>query len=356
MIVPPRPELVPASEKAHRVAIIIPVYNISRYLKECLDSALSQTYKAITIFAVNDGSTDNSGEILNEYVGNHARLHVINKQNGGVSSARNAGLDAIEKSGEHYEFVYFLDGDDTLPSNFVQVLVNALENENADIAICPVSEFDKLGMKMKPHPIGKPSVLDRDAFVECYYGLNGWEETSVAYRFLVNKFFRLSTFKDFRFDETFKTAEDQEYVILSVMPTLSKAVIVLDTYSQYRLRNSSLSREVRVNQVNEIYFKAILLKDKYSKLARREIEKRYVGGVYRELKDSFATGNYQRQLMMLQELKRMSSKKWEFPQTFRQRIRILLAYLPMPLLKVYCLSRAKAINTTTANRCERYFD
>lgn len=143
-------------EGKHRVAIVVPVYNVSKYLAECLDSALNQTYKEITIFAVNDGSTDDSGEILDEFAKKHSKLLVVHKSNGGVSSARNAGLDAIKNSENHFEFVYFLDSDDTIPNDFVQKLVDALEKENADVAICPVYEFDKQGGKVKSHPVEKP--------------------------------------------------------------------------------------------------------------------------------------------------------------------------------------------------------
>lgn len=345
-------------EGKHRVAIVVPVYNVSKYLAECLDSALNQTYKEITIFAVNDGSTDDSGEILDEFAKKHSKLLVVHKSNGGVSSARNAGLDAIKNSENHFEFVYFLDSDDTIPNDFVQKLVDALEKENADVAICPVYEFDKQGGKVKSHPVEKPTVLDRDEFVECYYGLNGWEGTSVAYRFLVNKFFRFSTFEFSRFDETFKTAKDQEYIISSIMPALNKAVIVLDVYCKYRLRNSSLSRNRKVGgkQTHDIYFKAIHLKNKYSRLARQEIEKRYIGSVYKELRHSFVTGDCQRQHATLEELKRMRLIKWEFPQTLRTKVRILLAYLPKSILKAYCLRRFKTLNSTRSDWNPNFFD
>ena len=91
-----------------KVAIIVPVYNVALYLRECLDSILTQTYTNFTVFAVDDGSTDESGAILDEYAVKDPRFIVIRQKNGGLSAARNAALDRIERDGT-FEYVAFVD-------------------------------------------------------------------------------------------------------------------------------------------------------------------------------------------------------------------------------------------------------
>ena len=89
------------------ISVIIPVYNVEAYLPRCLDSVIQNTYRNLEIICVDDGSTDGSPEILRDYAQRDARITVITKENGGVSSARNAGLDRATG-----EFVAFIDSDD----------------------------------------------------------------------------------------------------------------------------------------------------------------------------------------------------------------------------------------------------
>ena len=114
-----------------KVSVIIPVYNVEKYLRECLDSVINQTLKDIEIICVNDGSTDNSLQILEEYADKDSRIKIINKDNGGVSSARNAGLDIAQG-----EFIGFLDSDDYLDLNFYECLYNRANETNSDIVVC----------------------------------------------------------------------------------------------------------------------------------------------------------------------------------------------------------------------------
>lgn len=117
-----------------KVSIIIPAYNIELYIKECLESIINQTYKNLQIIVINDGSTDKTLDICSNI--RDSRIEIINKKNGGVSSARNAGLKKV--SGEYFLFV---DGDDVLDTNAVEILVKMIETSKADIAICGHEKF-----------------------------------------------------------------------------------------------------------------------------------------------------------------------------------------------------------------------
>lgn len=103
------------------VSIVIPVYNVEKYLSECLDSVIAQTYKNTEIILVNDGSTDSSLNICNEYLNKYNNIFVYNKKNGGLSSARNYGIDKCNG-----EFVTFVDSDDSIDINTIKWMIDDL--------------------------------------------------------------------------------------------------------------------------------------------------------------------------------------------------------------------------------------
>lgn len=108
-----------------RFSIIIPVYNVERYLKECLDSVLNQTFPDWEAVCINDGSTDGSADILNEYASKDERFIIITQSNEGLSSARNAGMKAAKG-----EYVLFLDGDDWLEPDALAIISENLDGED----------------------------------------------------------------------------------------------------------------------------------------------------------------------------------------------------------------------------------
>ncbi|MCD7740147.1 MAG: glycosyltransferase [Candidatus Gastranaerophilales bacterium] len=125
------------------ISVIVPVYNVEKYLKECLDSILSQTFADIEIICVNDGSTDNSRKILEEYKNKDSRIIIIDKKNGGLSSARNAGMKIA--SGEFFSFI---DSDDWVDITMLEKLYKNITDLNSDISICAVHQFDETNQKI----------------------------------------------------------------------------------------------------------------------------------------------------------------------------------------------------------------
>lgn len=122
------------------VSVIVPVYNTEQYLRECLDSLIRQTYSHLQIILVDDGSTDSSGTICEEYAKNDPRISVVHKENGGQSSARNVGIDLANG-----KYIYFLDSDDYLKENAIEELVNTAEQESADIVFFESETFVDFG-------------------------------------------------------------------------------------------------------------------------------------------------------------------------------------------------------------------
>lgn len=118
------------------ISVIIPVYNVEEYLRECVDSVINQIYKNTEIILVDDGSTDSSGEICDEYVERDERVSVIHQKNGGLSAARNTGL---ANAGGKY--IYFLDSDDYIAPNALDALYGIAEKDNSEVVFFDAVSF-----------------------------------------------------------------------------------------------------------------------------------------------------------------------------------------------------------------------
>ena len=118
------------------ISIIVPVYKVEKYLCECVDSILAQTYENFELILVDDGSPDNSGKICDEYAEKDKRIKVIHKENAGVSSARNTGLDNAKG-----EYITFIDSDDTVDKRYLELMYKKLEETKADLCFCHFDRF-----------------------------------------------------------------------------------------------------------------------------------------------------------------------------------------------------------------------
>ena len=127
-----------------KLSVIIPVYNVSEYLRQCLESVINQTFTDMEIILVNDGSTDNSAEICAEYKQKDPRIIFIQQENAGLAAARQAGLE-IAKG----EYITFVDSDDWLELNMYERMLCAAEKENVDIVFC--NTYRNESKKEKPY-------------------------------------------------------------------------------------------------------------------------------------------------------------------------------------------------------------
>lgn len=166
------------------LSIIVPVYNVKPYLKDCVESIINQTYKNLQILLVDDGSTDGSQDICDEYARKDSRIVVIHKENGGLSTARNEGMDRAEG-----EYIAFVDSDDWLEPNMYDAMITQLEKYDADLVAC--SFFECKGDEKKAVGDSKNvTVLDKE---EIFINKN-------QLRFLAwNKVFRKSLVEGLRF-------------------------------------------------------------------------------------------------------------------------------------------------------------
>ena len=117
-----------------KISIIVPCYNVEKYLPECLDSLLNQTFKYFEIICVNDGSNDSTLSILEKYSKKDSRIKIISQKNKGLSGARNTGIDAAKG-----DYIAFLDSDDWVDNNFYLKLYEAITKHNCDIAAATIA-------------------------------------------------------------------------------------------------------------------------------------------------------------------------------------------------------------------------
>ena len=124
------------------ISVIIPVYNVEKYLRRCIDSVINQTYKNLEIIIVDDGSTDNSSNICDEYTNKDSRVKVVHKENGGLSSARNVGIELAKG-----DLIAFVDSDDYIELEMYEKLKENMDKYDSDIAICQYYNSFKYSIK-----------------------------------------------------------------------------------------------------------------------------------------------------------------------------------------------------------------
>ncbi len=225
------------------VSIIIPAYNVAPYLERCMESVLGQTYRDLQIILVNDGATDNSGVICDEYKAKDCRVEVIHKENGGLSSARNAGL-AYAKG----EYIYFLDSDDYIERNLVEVCVQTIHRTNCDVVVMNhIIETIDGGKKNTNFMLGEYSMTSdstRYRFIvkkllDYKVGWNAW-----------NRFYKAQFIKENNItyiDNNKIFAEDQAYAIQTAL-CMNKMVVIRDALYHYMIRETSIMGVIKKNK------------------------------------------------------------------------------------------------------------
>ena len=207
-----------------KISVIIPVYNVEEYLQECINSIINQTYKNLEIIIVNDGSTDNSLNICNEYQKIDERIKVFTQKNGGLSAARNTGI--INATGD---YILFVDSDDWLELSAVEIMTNLLKEKMADIVITGFNNYSK---KKKTPKFYEESEKYK-VFASVLYN-RGINHSACA------KLYKKKLWDVFKFPEG-KYYEDY-YVIYDVIDRAESVwVYPIGTYN-YRYRETSITK------------------------------------------------------------------------------------------------------------------
>lgn len=219
-----------------KITVIVPVYNVEHYLSKCLDSILKQTYQNLEIIVVNDGSTDNSGGICQEYAQKDSRIIYIEKENGGLSDARNAGLDRMTGS-----YVTFVDSDDWIEQDYVEVLYNKLTEYQADVSVGNYYSYNEDEGMYYFHINGDSyyeKVFDNVSIFENLY--ESQEMKSFALISAWGKLYKASLFDYIRFDKG-KLGEDG-YMNQKLYLLVQKVIYINQGLYAYRQRSGSITK------------------------------------------------------------------------------------------------------------------
>ncbi|WP_314434304.1 glycosyltransferase [uncultured Streptococcus sp.] len=219
-----------------KITVIVPVYNVEHYLNKCLDSLINQTYKNLEIIVINDGSTDNSGIICQEYAQKDSRIIYIEKENGGLSDARNAGLDRMTSS-----YVTFVDSDDWIEQDYVEVLYNKLTEYQADVSVGNYYSYNEDEGMYYFHINGGSyceKVFDNVSIFENLY--ESQEMKSFALISAWGKLYKASLFDYIRFDKG-KLGEDG-YMNQKLYLLVQKVIYINQGLYAYRQRSGSITK------------------------------------------------------------------------------------------------------------------
>lgn len=209
------------------ISVIVPVYKVEPYLPKCLDSICNQTFRDMEIILVDDGSPDNCGKICDEYMEKDPRIRVIHKENGGLSSARNAGISIAQA-----ELIGFVDSDDWIEPDMFEFLYTNLIQEDADISVCGIYEHKGNNISLMCDDSLHESATGQDA-VENYLKLTFTGNASV------NKLYRRSLFSDILFPQG-RTWEDS-FIMVRLIDAARKVVYHTQPKYHYLRRDDSLS-------------------------------------------------------------------------------------------------------------------
>ena len=213
------------------LSIIVPVYDVENYLQKCIDSILAQTFTDFELILVDDGSPDNCPALCDASAAKDARIRVLHQKNGGLSAARNAGLDVARG-----EWIGFVDSDDYIAPEMYETLYKAVQSTGADLALCDYVKVDETGALCTHTHVAVPqkSLTGRELLQKAY-----WTTVQIA----CNKLYHRTIFAQLRYPVG-KLNEDF-FVIPEICLNTQKAVVVPDVLYYYVQRGDSIMGKSR---------------------------------------------------------------------------------------------------------------
>lgn len=245
------------------ISVIIPVYKVEAYLAACVESVLAQTWQNFEIILVDDGSPDNCPKMCDEFAARDSRIRVIHKENGGLSSARNAGIDAAKG-----EYLAFLDSDDLWTPLFLERLYRAICETDADLAVCLFRRFRCDPPTELPETAQTITLTQKEAF-ECLFGVHNENMVVTSSKFYGkelfspvnvnivvawNKLYHADSFREIRYPVG-KLHED-EAVIHEILGHTQRVAWVEEAHYLYReAPNSITTAKFNLKRLDETYAK-----------------------------------------------------------------------------------------------------
>lgn len=240
------------------VSVIVPVYNVEKYLEECINSIIKQTYRNIEIILVDDGSIDKSGEICDRYLKLDERIKVIHKENKGLSDTRNVGIDYAKG-----KYICFIDSDDCIDNRYVEILYNSCVKNNCKISQCDYVEFmDGQDMPEMQEVEIKEKSFTSEEMLEGIYN-----ENHIRNIIAVNKLYERELFNNVKY--TVGKIHEDESTTYKLFLNCNMIAYVDKQLYFYRKRNDSITGQAfslkKLDYVEALEERITILKNKNMK-------------------------------------------------------------------------------------------
>ena len=275
------------------LSIIVPVYDVERYLPKCMDSILAQTFTDFELILVDDGSPDNCPALCDAAAAKDARIRVIHQKNGGLSAARNAGLDAARGA-----WIGFVDSDDYIAPEMYEAMYHAVQSTGADLALCDYAEVDETGAPCQSMHIR----LEKKDFTGRDLLKNATDSTIQP---AWNKLYRRAVFAQLRYPEG-KLNEDL-FLIPEICLNTQKAVVVPKALYYYVQRGGSIMsgnktlRYFDAAEAAQRYWDCLVENAAYDALANAaKFTMGSVSRVYRQLPPALRKAPRSREMLRMQ--------------------------------------------------------
>lgn len=247
-----------------KISIIVPIYNVEKYLPRCIDSILAQTFTDFELILVDDGSPDNCPQICDEYAKKDNRIKVIHKENGGISSARNIGLD-ISKG----DYISFVDSDDIIYFKYFEFLAQNVQDQDVDIVYCEYKKFTEC--------YNFEEICDYDIETETLSENNIFLNPPFSFYVVWNKLIRHELIYDLRFDTNIKNAEDSLFAF-ELLKRSRKVVYVKAPLYGYFIRSNGAVATIDLEGKKQCLFVwdkiYSYIKERKNSVAKKHVKKR----------------------------------------------------------------------------------
>ncbi|MFQ9516380.1 MAG: glycosyltransferase family 2 protein [Eubacterium sp.] len=273
------------------ISVIVPIYDVEPWLDECIESIVNQSYTNLEIILIDDGSPDKCPQICDEWAKKDNRISVIHKKNGGLSSARNAGLEVCKG-----EYISFIDSDDFIHKDMYKIMLHDIKEKNVDVVKCSKSVYENATFT-KFNKLDAPKYYDREEILDCYF-YHKEDFCGGAW----DKLYKAELFDDVRFPEGINS--EDYYMYAKIYSKINKLYYNDISLYYYRVRENSICS---TNTLNSHSYDKIIICDMVKEFVDNQIPERAADAVAFQILGRYST-YYD---LMKKEHEKSVEKEWK---------------------------------------------